>query len=287
MIGKKALAPLIIALIYQLSCAGVKPTQIDVLKMPHDFVNIKEVIPSIILDIKYYTPHNFVGERIDGYNAPKCFLTKQAALALKNVQEELRKYSLSLKLYDCYRPQRAVNKFIDWAEDPDDTKMRREFYPDIDKNNLFSQDYIAKKSGHSRGSTVDVTIVSIPTPPEEKYIAGQDLRPCYWPKEKRFKDNGIDMGTGFDCFSEFSHTENNQINIQQRVNRIALKAIMEKCGFINVESEWWHYTLKDEPYPNTYFDFVIEQNKSLCHSCILQSVITKPPPTSSPYQGEE
>ncbi|MGB7291209.1 MAG: M15 family metallopeptidase [Thermodesulfobacteriota bacterium] len=258
MITRSALSLLILVLIYQLSCAGVKPIQIDVPKMPHDFVNIEEVNPSIILDIRYYTPHNFVGERIDGYNAPKCFLTKHAAFALNNVQKELRKYSLSLKLYDCYRPQRSVNQFIRWAEDSDDTKMKSEFYPDIDKKNLFNQDYIAKKSGHSRGSTVDVTIMPIPAPPEEKYIPGQELNPCYRPKERRFKDSGIDMGTGFDCFSEFSHTDNKQLNVQQRINRLALKSIMEKYGFINLESEWWHYTLKDEPYLNTYFDFVIE-----------------------------
>lgn len=258
MVAQSARALLILVLIYQLSCAGVKPTQIDVLKMPHDFVDVKEVIPSIILDIRYYTPYNFVGERIDGYNAPKCFLTKRTAFALNNVQKELKKRSLSLKLYDCYRPQRAVNQFSRWAEDPDDTKMKSEFYPDVDKKNLFNQDYIAKKSGHSRGGTVDVTIVPVPTPPEVKYIPGQDLRPCYWPSGKRFNDNSIDMGTGFDCFSEFSHTDNKQIDVQQRVYRLALKSIMEKYGFINLESEWWHYTLKDEPYLNTYFDFVIE-----------------------------
>lgn len=246
-----------LVLISQLACAGVKPTEIDVLKMPDDFVDIKDVIPAIALDIRYYTPHNFVGEKIDGYNAAKCFLTKPAALALNDIEEELNEYSLSLKLYDCYRPQRAVNQFIKWAENPDDTKMKREFYPDIDKQNLFNQDYIAKKSAHSRGSTVDVTIVPIPTPPEEKYVKGQDLHPCYWPREKRFNDNSIDMGTGIDCFSELAHTDSKQINVQQRVNRLALKSIMEKYGFISLESEWWHYTLENEPYPDTYFDFVI------------------------------
>ncbi len=258
LIPQCALSLLFLVLISQLSCAGVKPTEIDVLKMPDDFVDIKDAIRSIVLDIRYYRPHNFVGKRIDGYNAPKCFLTKQAALALNNIEEELNQYSLSLKLYDCYRPQRAVNEFIKWAGDPDDTKMKREFYPDIDKKNLFNQDYIAKKSAHSRGSTVDVTIVPIPTRPEEKYVQGQALHPCYWPKGKRFNDNSIDMGTGFDCFSVFAHTDNNQIDVQQRVNRLALKSIMEKYGFISLESEWWHYTLENEPYPNTYFDFVIE-----------------------------
>jgi D-alanyl-D-alanine dipeptidase len=258
LVAQSAFSLLVFVLFYQLSCAGVRPTEIDALKVPHDFVDIKDVIPSIVLDIRYYTPHNFVGERIDGYNAPKCLLTKQAAEALKNAQEELGKFSLSLKLYDCYRPQRAVNEFITWAGDPADIKMKSEFYPDIDKKDLFNQDYIAKRSGHSRGSTIDATIVPIPIPSEVKYIPGQDLHPCYWPEEKRFKDNGIDMGTGFDCFSKLSQTESNQLNIQQQVNRLALKTIMEKYGFINLESEWWHYTLKDEPYLNTYFDFVIE-----------------------------
>jgi D-alanyl-D-alanine dipeptidase len=257
-IRKKALAPLILLLIYELSCAAAKFGTLKETEMPDDFVEITELIPSNILDIRYYTPHNFVGERIDGYNAPKCFLTKQAAEALKNVQEELSKFSLSLKLYDCYRPERAVNEFIKWSLDANNNKMEREFYPDIEKSELFKNDYIAKKSGHSRGSTVDLTIVPIPIPEEEIYRDGQPLYPCYWPKEKRFKDNTIDMGTGFDCFSEFAHTENNQLNIEQRVNRLALKAIMEKYGFINLESEWWHFTLKDEPYPDTYFDFVIE-----------------------------
>ncbi len=247
-----------IILILQTSCAGVKPTKTDVQKRPADFVDVKEVIPSIVLDIRYYTPHNFVGERIDGYDAPKCLLTRQAGETLKNVQEELGRFSLSLKLYDCYRPQTSVNEFINWADDPADTKMKEEFYPDVDKKDLFTRDYIARRSGHSRGSTVDVTIVPIPTPPEEPYIPGQRLYPCDWQAEKRFKDNSIDMGTGFDCFSELSHTESSQVNVQQRLNRLALKSSMEKYGFINLKSEWWHYTLDDEPYPNTYFDFVIE-----------------------------
>lgn len=245
-------------MVCQLSCAVAKPTGIDARKMPDDFIDAEHFLPSISLDIRYYTPHNFVGERIDGYHAPKCLLTKQAAEALRNVQEELSGFSLSLKLYDCYRPQRAVNQFIKWAEDPADTSMKREFYPHVDKKDLFTNDYIARKSGHSRGSTVDVTLIPIPAPPEGKYIPGEDLYPCYWPKANRFKDNGIDMGTGFDCFSGLSHTESAQVNVRQRLNRLALKAVMEKFGFINLESEWWHYTLKDEPYPNTYFDFVIE-----------------------------
>jgi len=248
----------LIILVYHLSCAGARISKLDETEMPDDFVHIGEVIPSIVLDIRYFTPHNFVGERIIGYHAPKCYLTKQAAEALKNVQQELNKFSLSLRIYDCYRPQRAVSQFIRWAEEPDDIRMKREFYPDIDKNELFKDGYLAKKSGHSRGSTVDLTIVPIPQAEQENYLSGQPLYPCYWPEGKRFNDNSIDMGTGFDCFSKYAHTESPYPNLQQRVNRLLLKALMEKNSFTNLETEWWHYTLKDEPYPDTYFDFVIE-----------------------------
>jgi D-alanyl-D-alanine dipeptidase len=222
------------------------------------FVDVKEVIPSIVLDIRYYTSHNFIGEPIDGYKADKCILTKEAAGALKKVQNELRASSLSLKVYDCYRPQRAVNHFVKWAKDISDTRMKKEFYPTIDKKNLFKDGFIASKSGHSRGSTVDLTIVPIPIPKQEQYTVGQQLRECYLPAKKRFKDNSIDMGTGFDCFHELSHTETKQIGAKQQANRQLLKEIMTKYGFKNYSKEWWHYTLKNEPFPKTYFDFVIE-----------------------------
>jgi D-alanyl-D-alanine dipeptidase len=226
--------------------------------LPEGFVDIQDVIPSIVLDIRYYTSHNFVGERIDGYFAPRCILTKEAAVALKKVQNELSNFSLSLKVYDCYRPQRAVNHFVRWARNLSDIKMKKEFYPTIDKKVLFTDVYVAEKSSHSRGSTIDVTIVPIPVPKQEHYMTGQDLCECYLPAEKRFKDNSIDMGTGFDCFNELSHTANNHIKPQQRANRLLLKAIMEKYGFVNYEKEWWHFMLKNEPFSNTYFDFVLE-----------------------------
>jgi len=199
--------------------------------MPSEFVDITRVIPSIVLDMRYYTAHNFVGEQIDGYLAPKCLLTKAAAHALGKVQRELENFSLSLKIYDCYRPQRAVNHFASWAKDVPDT---------------------------SRGSTVDLTIVPVPTPPQEFYVSGQRLFECYLPRWQRFKDNSIDMGTGYDCFHELAATANGQITAQQRVNRLLLKTVMEKQGFLNYSKEWWHFTLRDEPFPETYFDFVIE-----------------------------
>ena len=131
---------------------------------PDDFVNVKEIIPDLIVELRYFGEHNFVGRRIDGYNANICYLTKAAADSLAKVQEELRKFNLTLKIYDGYRPQRAVNHFVEWAKDLSDTLMRKEFYPTVDKKNLFKDGYIADKSSHSRGSTVDLTIVPIPIP---------------------------------------------------------------------------------------------------------------------------
>jgi len=227
-------------------------------KMPEAFVDIQKIIPDVVLDIRYYGPHNFVGEKVDGYLAPKCFLTKEAAEALSKVQKELEPFSLSLKIYDCYRPQKAVNHFVRWATEIENTKTKKEFYPTVDKKNLFKDGYIDGKSGHSRGSTLDLTIVPLPAPSQADYIPGQQLFECYLPAAKRFGDNSIDMGTGFDCFDELSHTANTNIGRQQKINRLLLKSLMEKHGFRNYDKEWWHFTLKNEPYPDTYFDFVIE-----------------------------
>ncbi len=225
---------------------------------PESFIDVQAVIPSVLLDIRYYGSHNFVGERIDGYNAPKCILTKPAALALNSVQRELAKFSFSLKVYDCYRPQRAVNHFVRWAKAVEDTRTKEEFYPTVDKRYLFRDGYIAEKSGHSRGSTVDLTIVPLPPPQQADYTPGQPLAACHLPADQRFKDNSIDMGTGFDCFHNLSHPENHKVHPQARLNRMFLKTLMEKYGFKNYEYEWWHFTLKDEPYPATYFDFPVE-----------------------------
>ncbi|PKN38397.1 MAG: D-alanyl-D-alanine dipeptidase [Deltaproteobacteria bacterium HGW-Deltaproteobacteria-2] len=227
-------------------------------KMSDNFVDIQKVIPDVVMDIRYYSTHNFLGEKVDGYLAPKCILTKEAAQALAGVQKDLVPYSMTLKIYDCYRPQRAVSHFVRWAKEIENTKTMREFYPTIDKRNLFRDGYIDSKSGHSRGSTVDLTIVPLPAAAQAEYISGQKLSECYLPTEQRFGDNSIDMGTGFDCFHELSNTQNANIGRQQRINRLLLKSLMEKHGFKNYDKEWWHYTLKNEPYPDTYFDFVIE-----------------------------
>ncbi|MHB9099767.1 MAG: M15 family metallopeptidase, partial [Syntrophales bacterium] len=163
-------------------------------------MDIEKVIPSVLLDIRYFGHHNFVGEKVDGYLAPKCLITRTAAESLAKVQGELREMSLSLKIYDCYRPQRAVDHFVRWAQDIRDVKTKEEFYPTVDKRNLFRDGYIASKSGHSRGSTVDLTIVPLPAPKQGTYTPGQPLVACFSSTDKRFRDNTIDMGTGFDCF---------------------------------------------------------------------------------------
>lgn len=225
-------------------------------ELPKGFVNVETVIPSIILDIRYYSSYNFIGVPIDGYSAPKCLLTRKAALALEKVQAELTKFSLSLKIYDGYRPQRAVNHFIRWAKDLNDTKMKKEFYPTIPKSELFIKGYIAKKSAHSRGSAVDLTLVQLPVRIQHPW--NTKVCECFMPAGKRYQDNSIDMGTGFDCFHPMSWTDNKKIGPLQRQVRLMLKSVMEKYGFRNYRKEWWHYTLKNEPFPNTYFDFVIK-----------------------------
>lgn len=227
-------------------------------EIPEGFTDIQKVIPDVLMDIRYYGTHNFLGEKVDGYLSPKCYLTKEAAQALSGVQNDLQPYSLTLKIYDCYRPQRAVNHFVRWATEIDNIKTRKEFYSTVDKRNLFKDGYIAERSSHSRGSTVDLTIVSLPAPKQTDYTPGQKLRECHLPADKRFRDNSIDMGTGFDCFHELSHTANPNISRQQKANRLLLKTLMEKHGFKNYDMEWWHYTLKNEPHPDTYFDFVVE-----------------------------
>ncbi|WKX07543.1 M15 family metallopeptidase [Streptomyces sp. NL15-2K] len=231
-------------------------------KAPADFVALRTVDPTIIQEMRYFTSHNFVGERIDGYQQPLCILTRPAAKALHAAQLKLLRKGYTLKVYDCYRPQRAVNHFVRWAQDLDDAAMKGEFYPDVDKSRLFEDGYIAEKSGHSRGSTMDLTIVKLPAKPTRPYMPGELLVPCYAPKEERFPDNSVDMGTGFDCFDSLSHTLDPRIQGTQRANRLLLKSTLESLGFVNLAEEWWHYTYKPELYPDTYFDFPVS-SKSL------------------------
>jgi D-alanyl-D-alanine dipeptidase len=203
--------------------------------LPKGFVYLDETVPDILTDMRYATTHNFVGDRIDGYLQPRPILTRQAAVALQKAQEELRPFGLGLKLFDAYRPQRAVDHFVRWAKDVTDIRMKAEFYPGVQKENLFRDDYIAAKSGHSRGSTVDVTIVPLGDASARE----------------------LDMGTGFDFFGPESWPERRDISPDQRAHRMLLQILMKKCGFTPYPKEWWHFTLKNEPFPDTYFDFPV------------------------------
>ena len=224
---------------------------------PPDFVALRSVDPTIPQDIRYATPHNFTGRVVDGYVSPTCLLTTPAARALHRVQQGLVRRGYSLKVYDCYRPQRAVDRFVAWSEDPREQSMKAEFYPEIDKSQLFADGYIARRSGHSRGSTVDLTIVKLPAAPTRAYRTGERLASCYAPRPQRFPDASIDMGTGFDCFDARAHTLDPRIQGTARTDRLMLKNAMEGAGFTGIPEEWWHFTYRSEPYPDTYFDFPV------------------------------
>jgi len=226
--------------------------------LPSGFVYLDEIDPSISLDMRYFGDHNFVGRRIEGYKAQRCILTKEAASALSDVQKELKEFSMALKIYDCYRPQAAADDFLAWSKDLSDLKMKKEFYPKLDKKTIYDRGFIATKSGHSRGSAVDLTIVSLPEQKQEEYLSGQKLKECQLAQKKRFKDNSIDMGTGYDCFDSLANTANPDIGSEQKRNRLLLRSLMEKHGFKNAWGEWWHFKLVNEPFPDTYYNFEVE-----------------------------
>lgn len=196
------------------------------------FVYLKDIDDSIIVDLKYYSSENFTGRFVDGYLANKAILTNEAGIALSNAQKDFNKLGYSLILYDAYRPQSAVDFFVRWSTNLNDTLFKNLYYPDIKKSNLFKLGYIAYKSGHSRGSTIDVSLVDITTNKE------------------------IDMGTIFDYFGIESHTFYDNLTENQKANRLLLYEIMSNNGFQNYSKEWWHYTLKNEPFQK-YFDFLI------------------------------
>lgn len=200
----------------------------------HNFVYLHEFAPGIELDVRYHSTDNFVGTPVDGYNRPVILMSRPAAIALRGVHESLSEQGLGLKVFDAYRPQKAVDHFVRWAADPADTRTKRKYYPDIPKSRLFELGYIAEKSGHTRGSTVDLTIVD--------HAAGREL----------------DMGSGWDFFGEISHHDSPLVNAQATANREMLRDVMVAHGFVPYAKEWWHYSLADEPYPDTYFDFDVE-----------------------------
>jgi zinc D-Ala-D-Ala dipeptidase len=225
--------------------------------LPPGFVYLKNIAPTIQQDMRYATAHNFIGRPIQGYVTPQCILTLPTARALAQVQMALVQQQLSLKVYDCYRPQMAVNDFVQWSQQANQQQMQQEFYPRIDKKNAFKLGYIAQFSGHSRGSTVDLTIVPLHSKPNFSYHAGQKLIPCFAPVAKRFLDNSIDMGTGFDCLDPQAEMSAHPLAITAMNNRLLLRRLMLQYGFKPYDKEWWHFTLQSEPYPKTYFNFAV------------------------------
>lgn len=226
---KKTIIPLLITLVLAISCSS-KNTN----KGHEGFVQIHEAIPDIAYDIRYYSTDNFVGARIDGYLKPTAYISREAAKALKEVQTELNSEGLGLKVFDAYRPQKAVDHFVRWGEVVGDTLTKAKYYPEINKVRVFKLGYVARRSGHTRGSTIDLTIINLVTKEE------------------------LDMGSPWDFFGPISHHDTGLVGEFHTANRNKLRTLMLKHGFKEYANEWWHYTLKDEPYPDTYFDFDIE-----------------------------
>jgi D-alanyl-D-alanine dipeptidase len=202
-------------------------------QLPPGFVDGAAAVDGLVVDMRYFGANNFVGERIDGYERPRCVLSAPAANALATVQRDLSAHGLGLKVFDCYRPQRAVAQFVRWAQRIDDVKRKRDFYPDVDKRDLFKEGYISERSGHSRGSTVDLTLV------------------------RRADGRELDMGSPFDFFSPKSWPSDTGVGGEAQANRALLAAAMTRGGFRPYDKEWWHFTLVNEPFPDTYFDFPV------------------------------
>jgi len=235
-----------------------KPMPAPTKTRPADIVDLKVVVPGVIVEIRYAGRHNFVGRPVPGYDAGKCLLTRPAAAALAGVQRELSDSGLSLMAYDCYRPRSAVDYFVKWAADRSDNAMKREFYPHVEKSDLLKDGYVAAPSSHSRGSTVDLTIVPLPRSEIDVYSPGELLEACDEPASRRFRDGSLDMGTGYDCFDPMAHLMASGLTGQQRANRMLLAALMTQAGFAGYRYEWWHFTLRNEPYPKSYFDFPVK-----------------------------
>ena len=200
---------------------------------PSGFVVLADYVPGIVQEIRYYSTYNFVGDRIEGYEQPVALLTIEAARALKAVAGEVNAQGYRLKVFDAYRPACAVRHFVLWGIEDLDLRMKPYFYPDLPKQELFKQGYIASQSSHSRGSAVDLTLLDMRTGHE------------------------VDMGSPFDLFSEVSHPDSRAVTDEQYENRMFLQGAMTRNGFVPIDCEWWHFSLRDEPYPDVYFEFPV------------------------------
>lgn len=240
--------------IFMCSCHNKQEQQLNPTDDSSQFVTLTDAVPDAILEIRYFGTYNFVGDRIDGYLEPTALLTKIAADSLKAVSDDVIAQGYRLKIYDAYRPQKAVDHFVRWAEDVADIRMRDYFYPDLDKSVLFDQEYICAKSGHTRGSTLDLTLFDMKTEKE------------------------LDMGGTFDWFGPESHPDfcgnpvtgeytgdnskspaGRKITEEQFQHRMILRQAMLRHGFKPFATEWWHFTLENEPFPDTYFTFPVKQ----------------------------
>lgn len=214
-----------------------------------DLVPLATRAPGVRQDMRYATRHNFLGRPVAGYEAGECWLSRAAAESLAAVQSELAGQGLALKVYDCYRPQKAVDDFVRWGRDLADQKNKDMYYPRVPKSELFKRGYIAEKSGHSRASTVDMTLLVVDARRASKWVRG--------PLAEGIE---VDMGTPFDLFDEQSHTDNAQQSPDVQHNRRWLRSLMQRNGWKNLPEEWWHYTLVGEPYPEKYFDMPVRSN---------------------------
>ncbi len=229
-------APLLTLLLISFAQAQAPQKFVSQGFVPQGFVDAATVVDGMVVDMRYFSEDNFVGARIDGYEASRCLLTRPAAAALARVQQHLAPQGFGLKVFDCYRPTRAVAHFVRWARDVKDVKRKADFYPDVDKRDLFRLGYIAPRSGHSRGSTVDLTLVRL----------GQGRPP------------DVDMGTRFDFFGVQSWPSSRAVSAEAQANRKILTSAMRRGDFRPYDREWWHFTLRNEPYPGSYFNFPVK-----------------------------
>lgn len=224
--------------------------------LPAGFVYLRNIDPTIAQDIRYATSDNFVGRPLPGYNSPECVLRRDAALALQEVQADLEKLRLAIKVYDCYRPLRAVHAMAQWSRDGLPSGPSKRFFPSLEKNSLFTLGYLAATSRHPTGFAVDLTLIEKLSPPTSKFSSDAIYGSCTGPAAQRAPDNSLDMGTSYDCLDVNSHTASSIITAEQRGRRKLLVDVMKKYGFKNYFREWWHFEYLNRSTTHQY-DFPI------------------------------
>ena len=250
----RAVRRAIVAVVLALGVPASSPAQPA---LPGDFVYLRDVDPTIVQDIRYATANNFTGKKLAGYEAGECVLKQAAAVALGRVQQELKARGLSLKVLDCYRPQRASRAMLAWANDGAEAQKR--YHPKLNKRDLFSLGYIAAYSGHATGAVVDLTLVDLAADDRTGFDPEKSYGDCTAPADRRAPEGSVDMGTGFDCFDNASHTASASLTPQQRQWRQTLKAAMGRQGFVNYFREWWHFSLPGAG--RAAFDFPIRKRE--------------------------